>query len=76
MNKLFLMFIWHIVDHLELCVVDYQNGGFLPPERRALRPIAQKRIGKLAEKMADFSIVQQDSTLKHKLIKISQVLQN
>lgn len=51
MNKLFLMLIRHIADRLELCVVDYQNGGFLPREKRALQPIAQKKIGKLAEKM-------------------------
>jgi hypothetical protein len=76
MNKLFLMLIRHIVDRLELCVVDYQNGGFLPREKRALQPIAQKRIGKLAEKMANFKIVQQDNLLKHKLIRLSQVLKN
>jgi hypothetical protein len=76
MNKLFLMLIRHIVAQLELCVVDYQNGGFLPREKRALQPIVQKRIGKLAEKMAHFKIVQQDNLLKHKLIKLSQVLQN
>ena len=76
MDKLFLMLIRHIVDRLELCVVDYQNGGFLPREKRALQPIAQNRIGKLAGKMANFSIVQHDNILKHKLNKLAQVLQN
>jgi hypothetical protein len=76
MDKLFLMLVRHIVDRLELCVVDYQNGGYLPVEKRALRPSAQKRIGKLAEKMANFPIVQRDSLLKHRLNKLAQVLQN
>ena len=70
------MLIRHIADRLELCVVDYQNGGFLPREKRALQPIAQKKIGKLAEKMANFKIVQQDNLLKHRLNKLAQVLQN
>ena len=76
MEKLFLMLIRHIVDRLELSVVDYQNGGFLPREKRALQPIAQKRIGKLAEKMANFKMVQQDNLLKRRLDKLAQVLQN
>ena len=76
MDKLFLMLIRCIADRLELCVVDYENGGFLPREKRALQPIAQKRIGELAEKMANFPIVQKDEILKRKLAKLSQALQN
>jgi hypothetical protein len=76
MDALFLKLIRYIVSQLELRVVDYQNGGFLPREKRALQPASQKRVGKLAEKMANFKIVQQDNLLKHKLIRLSQVLQN
>jgi len=76
MDKLFLMLIRYIVNRLELSVVDYKNGGFLPVEKRALRPIAQKRIGKLAEKMTNFRMVQRDNLLKRRLEKFAQVLQN
>jgi hypothetical protein len=76
MDTLFLQLIRHIVDVLELCVVDYQSGGSLPREKRALQPMSQKSIGKLVEKMAYFRIVEQDALLKHRLLKIALVLKN
>jgi hypothetical protein len=76
MDKLFLQLIRHIVAILELCVTDYQNGGFLPREQRALRPVSQKSLGKLVEKMARFRIVEQDALLKHKLLKMALVMKN
>jgi hypothetical protein len=72
----FLVFIEYLTKGLELRLVDYQNGGFLPPEKRALQLQAQGRIGKLVGKMARFKILDDQPLLRAKLLIMATVLRN
>jgi hypothetical protein len=75
-QSIFLSFIKYLTAKLELCLIDYQNGGFLPPEKRALRVHSQERIGHLVSKMARFKILDQEPMLRNKLLVMSTVLRN
>jgi hypothetical protein len=72
----FLVFIEYLTKGLELRLVDYQNGGFLPPEKRAIRVHVQARIGKLVGRMARFKILDDQPLLRTKLLIMASVLKN
>ena len=75
-NALFLAFVEYLTARLELCVIDFVHGGFLPPEKRAIYPYVQPRLGNLAARMARFRILDNQERLRNKLLILSKVLRN
>lgn len=75
-DKITLTVIEHLTDKLELSLVDYENGGFLPPEKRAIRLEKQKRTAELARRAAQMRILEQEPKLRAKLLLFAKVLNN
>ncbi len=75
-KPLILSIVEYVIAQMELCVIDYKNGGFLPPEKRAIRRFAQVPVGHLLSKMARFQVLEDKTMLRNKLLVLSSVLRN
>lgn len=76
MNALFLTLIEQIVKALELRLVNYEEGGFLPPEKRALKIHSQARLGWLLSQFAQIRFLDHHVMLRNKLLILANVLKN
>lgn len=73
-ERLTLVVLEEVANRLELCLVDYQNGGFLPPEKRAFPIDKQVRVAILAKKAANLKVLDLKPTLREKILILSGVL--
>lgn len=73
-ERLSLSVLEHLADKLELCLVDYKNGGFLPPEKRAFPIDKQAKVATLAKKAADLKVLDRKPALREKILILASVL--
>lgn len=76
LTALFLKFLEWLVAQIELRVIDYEHGGFLPVEKRGLYPQAQKRVGKALVRLSQSRVVAKQEPLRSKLWILGLVLQD
>lgn len=65
-----------LADKLELCLRDYQQGGFLPPEQRAIPLQHQKRAAQLVQQAAQLKVLNENLLLRERLLLYEKVLNN
>src|SRR4051812_42024411 len=63
-ERLTLTILEHLAAKLEICLVDYQHGGFLPPEKRAFPISKQAKVSKLAKKAAALKVLDRKPALR------------
>ncbi len=76
LDKVVLAVLTALADKLELCLRDYQQGGFLPPEKRAISLRNQPKAAQLVQKATRLKVLNQSPMLRKRLVLYAQVLAN
>ena len=73
-ERLSLAVLEHLADKLELSLVDYRQGGFLPPEKRAFPVSKQAQVSMLAKKAAGLKVLDRKPALREKILILAGAL--
>ncbi len=76
LSRITLTILIALADKLELCLRDYEQDGFLPPEKRGIALRHQKRAAQLTRYAAHLKLLDQLPTLRNRLLLYAQVLSN
>ena len=75
-SRMILKLLTTLANTLELCLRDYEQGGFLPPEKRGIVLHKQQHAAHLARLAARLKTLDSNPPLRTRLLLYASVLNN